>query len=558
MKKTILLCAAFLVALALGIVIFVFTRDSVGDPVGNSVDEVYGFYGNNCKVPLYKSKNIAIDLPLTYEATVYFDEDYDNTQSGGVIFGNYSESTKVCTNFEIYTGGVPRLYIVDSNAKVYDLQFTDVNVFTGEPVHIAITLDKESNTSACYVNGELKQSISNEIPDSVTLPSSYYILGGDFRTNNEQSFKGIIQQLALFNDTRNAKEVAKDYKLRYKQDKLSTDNLLTCYDFRNSRPLPTYTPAAGTDFGFTNPNDNLSFWLEESTVPGKYDYSFAVLGDVQTLTRYYPKKLENLYDYIIENKDSKNIKYVIGLGDLVDSYSKRMNEWDRIKEQVIRLNGVLPYSIVRGNHDAIESFEQYFPLSEFKDTVTGSYNETSMTNTYHKFTVNGLNYMILCLEAIEVKDENVIAWANQLIADHPDYNVIVTTHIYLDPYGLYAKNKYGGFTGQELWDKLVSKHENIVLMLCGHEPTDDIVVQNGVGENGNIVPQILIDPQESDKSFGGLGMISMFYFSEGGSKLEIDYYSTARKAYFKEKNQFALSLSVVQPDGTIVAPKKTK
>ena len=59
--------------------------------------------------------------------------------------------------------------------------------------------------------------------------------------------------------------------------------------------------------------------------------SFAIVGDIQTMTDYYPEQLPDLYKWIVDNKDSKNIVFSNTLGDITndngrdDSYSKDEN-----------------------------------------------------------------------------------------------------------------------------------------------------------------------------------------------------------------------------------------
>ena len=61
-----------------------------------------------------------------------------------------------------------------------------------------------------------------------------------------------------------------------------------------------------------------------------YDYSFAVLGDIQHITDYTPQDLPYLFDYILDNKDAKNIQFVFGMGDTTNDVHNEANnlvEW---------------------------------------------------------------------------------------------------------------------------------------------------------------------------------------------------------------------------------------
>jgi hypothetical protein len=149
--------------------------------------------------------------------------------------------------------------------------------------------------------------------------------------------------------------------------------------------------------------------------------------------------------------------------------------------------------------------------------------------------------------------DEAINWANEIITAHPSCQVIVSTHIYMSQTGSFYKldgssgirtKYYVENNGEGLWDKLISRHSNIVMLLCGHNPTDDIFYRQRKGVNGNTVTEILIDPQTTDKNYGGTGLVAMFYFSEEGKHLDVQYYSTAKDAFFKENNQFSLELDV--------------
>ena len=107
-----------------------------------------------------------------------------------------------------------------------------------------------------------------------------------------------------------------------------------------------------------------------------------------------PDKVPVLYDWILNNVESKKIEYVIGLGDITDK--DQTNEWNKIMNSIKKLDGVVPYSLIRGNHDTVDSFNRFVSYSKYKSTISGSFEE-SMLNTYHKFTVGNIKYLLLNL-----------------------------------------------------------------------------------------------------------------------------------------------------------------
>ncbi len=505
----------------------------------------------------YTTADTEMLLPATYEATVFFPADYSGR--GGVIVGDYAGDKVPLFNFEIHNSGRPRLYINDKDLVNYNVIFTDVNVYNGKPTHIAITVDHASGVWRCYVDGVLKQTIETAAPEPFVVASKF-MMGGDFREGNTQYFKGSLLGLSLYKDVRSPEEIAADAS----GNALDINDLICGYDLSDvsagSRPDSVRSqPTRWYDFTY------YSDWVKTVPAPEEYAYSFAVIGDIQSLTYYYPDQLNTLYDWIRDNAESKKIKYAIGLGDVTDK--NKEVEYERVVEAYEKIDGVVPFSIIRGNHDrsgtSSANFDSYITQARYGDEITGAY-DGSMLNTYRILQVGNVKYLFMNLDFL-LKDE-VLDWANDVISQNSDCRVIVSTHIYMTYKGAYYSlegtsgigTKYScENNGEDLWNKVLSKHENVVMLLCGHNPTDNIYQRTKTGDHGNKVTEILIDPQTTDKNYGGTGLVAMFYFSEDGKQLEVQYYSTAKDAYFKSNNQFKLTLDVPetepsnpnQPDG---------
>ena len=280
---------------------------------------------------LYKLGKI-IDKPIyTFEATVYFPEGYIASNRGGVIIGNYTTSAD-CVNFEIHSNGAPRVYFKDSANKVYDIVFSNVNVYTGEWVHVAVVKEGAS-TFSCYINGELKQTVSKSAPDIVT--SDIHVLGGDLRSGNEQYFKGRIKNLALYSDARTADEIKAD------MTSVGKDGLLLSYELDGLDSPEKIADKSGNGY---DAKLYKSYFTEKAPL-ADYAYSFAVIGDTQILAESYPDKFTALYDWVLGNVESKKIKFVMGLGDITNSSTTA--EWELAKKNIHRMDGVVPYSLVR-------------------------------------------------------------------------------------------------------------------------------------------------------------------------------------------------------------------
>lgn len=471
----------------------------------------------------------------TFEATVYFPKNFVSTERGGVIIGNYNSNID-CVNFEIYSDGSPRVYIHKSGTT-YNFVFDKANVYTGEWVHIAVVRETSSKMS-CYINGELVQSITKSAPDLVNTDA--HVLGGDLRSGNAQYFKGRIKNVALYDDARTADEIKADMTAAGK------DGLICSYELDGLSAPTSVSDKSGNGY---DAKLKMSYFTEKAPLE-EYAYSFAVVGDTQILAESYPEKYTALYDWILGNVESKKIKFVLGLGDITNSSTAA--EWELAKQNIHRMDGVVPYSLVRGNHDTESTMMKYFPIADYKEKLGGVYNSKNIFNSWQELIVGEIKYLIFTLDY--GAQDAVLNWASEIIAAHPEHNVIITTHAYLFRDGttldagdvVPPSNKGAQYNnGDHIWDKLIKKHENIVLVLSGHDPCDTVVYAQDKGANGNVVTQFLIDPQGVDKAQGGVGLVTMFYFSADGKTMQVETYSTDKKAYFLEENQFTVTLDLV-------------
>ncbi len=496
----------------------------------------------------YQTEDFITVTPLTMEATVYFPKDFSATTRGGVIAGNYPGAGQAYS-FEIYTNGQVRVY-TDGSFYSQNIVFDQVDVRTGEWVHLAVTLDNANRLASCYVDGKLAQTVAATATFEGTL-NAPLIIGGDLRDGNGSYFRGRLLNLAAYADVRTPDEIKAD------MTQLGTDDLLFGYNLDGVEQ----SAARVTDLS-ANGNDMIpktySLFLSQQPEIRDYAYTIAFIGDTQVVADRYPDKFHYIYDYLLDNAKETNLQFVCGLGDITDKDTDA--EWTLAKEQIHRLDGVVPYSIVRGNHDTIQQYDKYFPASDFVGVTFESYDNT-MKNTWQTLTVGEVKYLIMGLDY--GPSDDVLAWAEDAILQHPDHNVIITTHCYLYRDGTTldagdacpptvqgsVTNGTGGYNnGDHMWEKLVKKHNNIMLVVSGHDTSSQIITAQTKGDQGNTVTQMLIDPQGIDASHTGLGMVAMFHFSEDGKEVQVEYYSTIKQKWYLPSNQFSLTLDTVEEE----------
>ena len=306
-------------------------------------------------------------------------------------------------------------------------------------------------------------------------------------------------------------------------------------------------------------------WLNTNpAAPTDYAYSIAVVGDTQSIVK---KDLTNgtnymssIYSWLAANVDEKNIQYVIGVGDITE-YTENFDssfdgswtyadEWAHAKAAITLLDNKIPYSLCRGGgHDTVAKFNEYFGSHEyFTGNVDGTYAAGNYTSAYYTFEVGTVGYLILTLDWNP--SDAILAWAEDIVKANPDRRIILTTHAYLAADGTLHGSSDSHTSvpetnnGVDIYEKLVSRYDNIQLVLSGHNPSANLVYRQDARESGSVVTSLLVDPQTFDSQNNAeTGMVCMLYFSEDGEQMTAEWYSTVRDQYYRRSNQFSLNLA---------------
>lgn len=220
-----------------------------------------------------------------------------------------------------------------------------------------------------------------------------------------------------------------------------------------------------------------------------------IVPDTQTYTEKYPEIFMAQMKWVAENADS--IDFVIQVGDITQNNNQK--EWETARNGFAAIEGKVPYVLCLGNHDmgsAPGKFadtrnttmaNSYFPLSGFEDKMYfgGAFEEGVIDNLYYVFEAGGAEWLVFSLE-FGPSDE-VLAWADTVISRHRDKTVILSTHAYMysddtrmDGDDHWRPQAYGigrdpGTTvndGEQIWNKLVKKHQNILFVFSGHVLND--------------------------------------------------------------------------------------
>ena len=243
----------------------------------------------------------------------------------------------------------------------------------------------------------------------------------------------------------------------------------------------------GADLGLL-----MASWGECS--PGCDDtepFTYVVIPDTQFMTVYHNQSLPEMFyrqcDWMVENAEALNIRFVSHLGDIVE-FGADDNQWAIANNAMSRLDGHLPYGLTFGNHDADDEiwgrsaikFNETFPRSRYEneDWFGGGFPEGQYTNNFQTFNAGCQEYLVIHLQWDPPAD--VRAWADQVIGANSDKRVIVSTHEFPGNY--------------VLWDEVLRHHANVGLVVSGHECARERFLPL-VNDYGVDVPTILTDYQ---------------------------------------------------------------
>lgn len=299
-------------------------------------------------------------------------------------------------------------------------------------------------------------------------------------------------------------------------------------------------------------------WLvaNDSSIP-KIDndksFSVIVIPDTQMYSEKYPEIFCNQTNWIVDNINRLNIVYAVQLGDIVNDGGSQ-KQWDVAERCMKKLDGKIPYGLVPGNHDTdkifakssgFSNYNARFPLAHYSSESWYAGNYKDNQNNAQRIDALGMKLLFINLE-IEPSDRALV-WAEEMTRKFPDTYTIVSTHKYLPDDSLTRDKKLDfsepvrGNTGEQMWQKLISKNCSIKMVLNGHYHATDgenrITSKNNCGDS---IPQILQDYQTREK--GGNGRLRIYTFTPG-KQIEVSTFSTETNTFEEdESSRFVLSL----------------
>jgi len=545
--------------------------------------------------------------PNTIEASVRVDPAAALTAARYAIFSSRGSDDAQPIALSMLADGKLRFqWGVD---KVFEV---NCDVRTGEWVDIAVVRNMTDKKFYVYLDGVQKGTFDATGTPNI-VPTVPHAIAAD--ADGSAVFKGGVADVRVWSDVRTEQEI-RDNRVdktgnRENGIAANAEGLLGNWYLVGTAEYVLDVQKDGSlgknDAKFRGPRaDDWVDYEIPTDVIGEDYYTMVFIPDTQELcTGTFTDEWMAAAQWIADNIESENIVHVIGAGD--NTWTDDTAQWQRIKAGWELFTHKVSWSNMTGNHDYPGSCtptdnpdyterntskynlyfgQQYILSTAAKETYVGSFADNynvygvtadqngkyqGMENSFFRFTVNGVRWMILQLEYHP--RVSVINWANEILAQYPDDNVILTTHAYIGAdngrysthWMPYTKSDalMGGYIGelmpsatpwpggseQPIWTHVIAKNDNVKMLLCGHDGTSDghVLTRWDENEAGNVVPQVMINAQDLDISYfqgQALSMLGLLRFSADGTKCEIEYYSPWHDATYHPSNTHMLSLSL--------------
>lgn len=425
-------------------------------------------------------------------------------------------------------------------------------------------------------------ALSNSVTDEALSTSRHHCIGWSMIGDGPHNGTGSTMSMTLTRDSTLTWLWQTEYRVETATTGGGSINVSSGW-FEANRPiLITATPAPGQYFaGWSGDTSGCQTGGKSISVPVNRAFgtitanfasaqNFTVVGLPDTQNYTWITNIPDIFtkqtQWVLDNKETLNIKFLTHLGDIVDS-ATNTSQWSRATSAMDLLNNQLPYGVCTGNHDLANGSTHYLDRfgptqPRWIDPATGQvyswYQGTSPRgySSYQVINVNGRDYMFLHIDC-DCPDSDM-AWAATVLSQHPRTVTMLTTHDYLAETG--ASSSSGSGTGQrgrvnwptgyisvgpdrnnvtDIWNTLVKPFNQVYMVICGHNFAQYNVEDTNAA--GNTVHQVIADYQTLPN--GGNGFLRIMEFRPSQNQIYNTTYSPSLGRYMSNTSSPAAELT---------------
>ncbi len=536
-----------------------------------------------------RMENALTEAPLTISVLFKADEGESGRLLSNYFYAGDASEAKTKLSLTLNSNGQPYFGYTTGTNTENKYTATNLNLQGKGWVHLTVVFDHNRDTVYWYVNGALCDRTLNAtaVPKAPYQPlkigGDYYASVPDHDTNlpvyNASYFKGEIGYMSIWSSIRTEEDISAEVaalQADVTAIPAAGEDLLGSWSFAGNGDVltTTYADQSGKGNNVTPFCELLKdydpAYLDAQNIDPEIaegDYSIVLMPDIQNFCRDWKggmsEYLDDYMQWIVDNQKKYNILAYMSLGDLVQhDASTYESEWDVVQaafSSTLEKAGI-PGVPMRGNHDRSAFYAEHIDYDYYvaQDWFGGVYEEGYLDNSYWFIETGDVNrkYLVFSLgwstagsamandnglgkpgnETEVGSDEGLIAWVNETIAKYPDYNVILTAHNGMSYTGNWTAN------GQNIYDKILSKNDNIVFSAYGHIHSPIAVGRTDPRADGVNFPSFLMDAQQIDSHEGTKGLLGILTFKHGSDEAMVNWYSVRDGSLYRVESQVAITV----------------
>lgn len=259
-----------------------------------------------------------------------------------------------------------------------------------------------------------------------------------------------------------------------------------------------------------------------------YDWSFDHVPDSQLYTQATPQMFADQMQYVVDRAEERKKALVVHAGDLVNrEYLSQEYQFVNAEQGMSKLDEAgLPYLVSWGNHDYSDRrngrvmLPKWYPMSRFEESLEGTPwrfgGSQSIDNYFYTAEIEGAKLLLLTVGyfSADSAGDPGLAWAHDVIAQHPDHSVILAVH---QSVGTGTNNWANG----NVTSQLIDPFPNVKLVLGGHITGTGVAHRTAAG--GAPVYGILTDYQ--GRVYGGQQFLKSLSVDAENGLLYVNTYS---------------------------------
>jgi len=281
------------------------------------------------------------------------------------------------------------------------------------------------------------------------------------------------------------------------------------------------------------------------------EWTLVVIPDTQGYVEPWPEQgfawseVKSTFEWLPTVRDQLNIQVVQSVGDMGEFYiGHNASAWGRIQYLYTYLmDRGIPAIPAAGNHEWENDHDfvwmnNYFDLSDYQQHSWWGGHYDGMQNTYQLFTIGNEDYLFITIQYEAgstsnpaVGRQDVVDWAEGVVAAHPRRKVIFTSH--------WNENT-------DHFSQIIARYSNVVMTLAGHQDRDDYFVTNG--RTHNFIQNYQF--KGFDQGETGDMQVRFFIFKPMDDEVEWFTYSHVEDGYWTKDSDSQGTFALVQADPT--------